>query len=145
MEQEDRKHDGFVIIVTPDKNESDKLSAILQEAGYMVEYADYNTLLDTAANLNPRLILLDADQSIAPDPHPVLDELYNNLQTRNIPIILLTDAKGRFDVTVWLPKLQARRIPMFRKFYTPEQLLGYIDNYFLALDRYPSKPSEGHR
>ena len=124
---------GMVIIVTPDEAERNRLTSILRNAGYTVQYATCETLIEEAAQGNPCLIIMDADYQVAPDPLPTLNALYADARTRDVPVMLLTAAFGGFDVTKWFKPLEGRRIPFFRKQYTPEHLIWYIGNFFKAL------------
>jgi DNA-binding response OmpR family regulator len=87
-----------ILIIEDEPTLQKALSAALTQDGYEVKSAlDGELGLKTAREIKPNLILLDL---ILPklDGFEVLEELKNDDQTKNIPVIVLTNLESAQDV-----------------------------------------------
>ena len=133
MQTDNKEPGGTILVVTPDPAERNNLTSILQDAGYAVQYSTHDTMVKAATQYKPCLIILDSDQAIAPYPLPYMNALHNDPNTRGLPLLLLITVYGDFDISSWNNITVQRRIVIFRKKYTPEHILWFINLYFTAL------------
>jgi PAS domain S-box-containing protein len=83
---------GFIFIVEENTSSADVLQELLNNEGYNVDHvASGRGALKTIIEAGPNLVLLGAHLSDT-NPFALLDELKENRQTRDIPVIFMTTA-----------------------------------------------------
>jgi len=89
---------GYVFIVDDNAASASELQSLLHKDGYEVKtVASCSNVIADISNTNPNIILLNAHLTHS-DPFDILDELKDNKQTRDLPVIFMTtpdDAENR--------------------------------------------------
>jgi len=89
---------GYVFIVDDNAASASELQSLLHKDGYEVKtVASCSNVLADIANTNPNIVLLNAHLTHT-NPFDILDELKDNKQTRDLPVIFMTtpdDAENR--------------------------------------------------